>query len=91
MQLRNSQESYGAIAKLLHWLTVALVILAWLLGTFGDELPRGGARSTGLFIHIFAGLGVLLVLVLRLLWRLVDRRPLPESTPSEARWNSLGN
>ena len=81
MRFQNSPESYGAIAKLLHWLTVALVILAWLLGTFGDELPRGGARSTGLFIHIFAGLGVLVFLVLRLVWRLIDRAPPPEITP----------
>jgi cytochrome b561 len=81
MRFQNSPESYGAIAKLLHWLTVALVILAWLLGTFGDELPRGGARSTGLFIHIFAGLGVLFLLVLRLVWRLIDRAPPPEITP----------
>jgi cytochrome b561 len=41
MQLRNTPERYGFISKFLHWLTVALVILAWLLGTFGDDLPRG--------------------------------------------------
>src|ERR1043166_245005 len=81
MQFRNSSQSYGAVPKFLHWLTVALVIAAWLLGTFGDELPRGAARSSGLFIHIFFGLGVLVVLVLRLLWRLIDRPPPPEITP----------
>lgn len=80
MQFRNSPQSYGAVPKLLHWLTVALVIVAWLLGTFGDEIPRGVARSSGLFIHIFAGLGVLVLLVLRLLWRLIDRPPPPELT-----------
>ena len=81
MQFRNSPQSYGAISKFLHWSTVALVIAAWLLGTFGDALPRGAARSTGLFIHIFAGLGVLVFLALRLLWRIIDRTPPPEITP----------
>jgi cytochrome b561 len=81
MQFRNSTQSYGAVPKFLHWATVALVIAAWLLGTFGDELPRGAARSTGLLIHIFSGLGVFVLLVLRLLWRLIDRPPPPEITP----------
>lgn len=81
MQLRNSPLSYGSIPKTLHWLTVALVIVAWLLGTFGDDLPRGAARSAGLFIHISAGVGILILLVLRVIWRVVDRPPPPEVTP----------
>ncbi len=81
MQLWNSPQSYGVIPKGLHWLTVLLVIVAWLLGTFGDELPRGGGRATGLFIHISAGLGVLALLVLRVVWRVIDRPPPPEITP----------
>ena len=81
MQLRNTPQSYGFIAKFLHWLTVVLVILAWLLGTFGDDLPRGAPRSAGLFIHVFAGLGILVLLVLRLMWRVIDRQPPSEMTP----------
>jgi len=80
IQLRNSPQGYGAVVKTLHWLTVALVVIAWFLGTFGDDLPRA-AKSAGLFIHIFAGLGALVLLVLRLLWRAVDRLPPPEATP----------
>ena len=81
MQLWNSTRSYGVVAKLLHWLTVLLVILAWMLGTFGEELPRGAARAAGLFVHMSAGLTVLLLLVFRLGWRIVDRPPPPETTP----------
>jgi len=81
MRFRNSPQSYSTVSKFLHWLTVALVIAAWLLGTFGDELPRGAARSTGLFVHIFAGLGILIALVARLLWRVIDPPPQPEITP----------
>jgi cytochrome b561 len=81
MQLLNSPQDYGAVPKSLHWLTVALVIIAWLLGTFGDDLPRGAARSAGLFIHISAGVGVLILLVLRVILRVVDQPPPPEVTP----------
>jgi cytochrome b561 len=80
MQFCNSADRYGAVAQALHWLTVALVAVAWLLGTFGDDLPKGAARATGLFVHISAGLAILAVLVVRLLWRLGDPPPPPEST-----------
>lgn len=81
MQLSNSAESYGAIPKFLHWLTVTFVAVAWILGTFGDEIPRGAARSAALSIHISAGLAILVLLAVRLIWRLIDHPPLPEKTP----------
>ena len=81
MQLRNSAQGYGAIPKSLHWLTVALVIVAWVLGTFGDDLPRGTARDFGMFVHITAGLLIIGLLITRVLWRMVDPPPPAEITP----------
>jgi len=80
MQLRNSPDRYGAVAQALHWLTVVLVAVAWLLGTFGDEFPKGPARESSLFIHISAGVAILAVLAVRLLWRVGDPPPPPEPT-----------
>jgi hypothetical protein len=45
MQWRNSNEGYGAVMQAMHWLTVLLVILAWLLGQFEDAFPKGAARE----------------------------------------------
>src|SRR6476620_128611 len=56
MQFRNSQDHYGLVALSFHWLTVALVIVAWLLRTFDDAFPRGAARAASLFVHMTAGL-----------------------------------
>lgn len=42
MRLFNSTKDYGAIPQALHWLTVFLVALAWVLGTFDDMLPKVG-------------------------------------------------
>jgi cytochrome b561 len=85
MQLRNSVERYGAVPQALHWLTAVLVALAWLLGTFGDDLPGAAAQAAGLFAHMSAGLAVLVLLVVRLGWRLTDPPPTPEATPF-GRW-----
>jgi cytochrome b561 len=84
-QMTTPIDRYGSAPRLLHWLTVILVIVAWTLGTFGDDLPKGAARDTGLFIHISAGLLILTALVLRLVWRAAEPPPSPE--PNEfGRW-----
>ena len=80
MRLRNSAEGYGAVSQMMHWITAALVILAWLLGQFDDVFPKGAARAAGLFVHISAGLTVIGILVLRLLWRFGDPPPPTEHT-----------
>ena len=78
--LRNSAEGYGTASQTMHWITVALVILAWFLGQFDDIFPKGAARAAGLFVHISAGLTVLGILVLRLFWRIADPPPPIEHT-----------
>ena len=88
MQLRNSPTRYGAVVIALHWLTAVLVGLAWLLGTFHDDLPRGAARSAGLFIHTSAGLAILGLVALRVPWRLFDR-PLPLEATRLGVWLGL--
>ena len=86
MQLINSSNRYGAVPQFLHWMTVVLVAIAWALGTFGDDLPKGAARATGLFIHISAGLLILVALATRLVWRVADPAPPPSRTSSDGGW-----
>jgi cytochrome b561 len=81
MRIRNSSQGYGAIAMALHWIVAVLVLAAWLLGQFGDELPRGTARQTGLFAHISIGLAIIVFTTARLLRRLIDPPPPPEKSP----------
>jgi cytochrome b561 len=94
MQLLNSSRRYGLVAQSLHWIVVALVVLAWSLGTLGDALPRGSARAVGLYIHISAGLAIIALTALRLLLRLADPPPSPEKTYlgewASAAWVELG-
>lgn len=83
--MNNPIDRYGSGPRFLHWLTVILVMVAWTLGTFGDDLPKGAARDTGLFVHISAGLVILMALVARLAWRAAE--PPPPAEPNEfGRW-----
>jgi cytochrome b561 len=90
MQLRNTQDRYGLIPQLLHWSVVALVALAWTLGTFDDVFPRGPARAGALYAHISAGLAVIVFVVMRLIWRIGDPPPRAERTPLGAWMDRAG-
>lgn len=90
MQVLNSPTRYGLVSLSLHWGAVLVVILAWVLGVLGDELPRGSPRSLGLYTHILTGLAVFALTVIRLSWRLVDRSPAAEPTPFGDAWMGLG-
>lgn len=81
MQWRNSQRGYGAAAQLVHWLSVLLVAIAWVLGTVREDLPRGSARDLGESIHVSAGELIAILLIVRVGWRLFDPPPPPEPTP----------
>jgi cytochrome b561 len=80
MQLFNSPTRYGTIAQCLHWAAVALVLVAWTLGVLGDEFPEGASRASALFVHTSAGLLIIALTVLRLVWRLLDPSPPAERT-----------
>ena len=75
MLIYNSSKGYGVIPQAAHWLTVILVAVAWTLGFFGDDLPKGTQRDAGLFVHITAGLAVIILLVVRLAWNLFNPPP----------------
>ena len=84
MQLRNSAERFGTVAQSVHWLTVVLVLLAWVLGQIGESLGSKAAEQTALFVHMSAGLAIIVLLGLRLVWRTIDAPPAPE--PSKLGW-----
>jgi cytochrome b561 len=75
MQLRNSGTRYGAIARSLHWFSAVLVVLAWVIGVLGDELPKGRLRDLGSFVHMSAGEAIVALLLLRVVWRMLDPPP----------------
>jgi cytochrome b561 len=81
MQLTNSKLRYGAIPQAVHWLTALFVIVGFLLGQFGDDLPKGSVRDLGFLTHMTLGQCVLLLLAVRLVWRFTDPPPLAEATP----------
>jgi len=79
MQLGNSPTRYGSGPQALHWFTVLVVIAAWLLGQFGDDLPES-AHDAVVRVHITLGQLVVVLLIARLAWRIANPPPPAEPT-----------
>lgn len=85
--MATSSTRYGAVAQAFHWLTAVLVLIAFIYGPGGSEQRvYSAARDFDRQLHETLGLCVLALVVLRLLWRLVDRRPEPIEV---SRWMGL--
>lgn len=80
MRIRNEPHAYGALARVMHWTTVALV--AWLyIGISGLDLPpKNLARDAVVTTHVLAGAGVFLLMAVRLLWRFSNPNPVASYT-----------
>ncbi|WP_296807467.1 cytochrome b [Thiocapsa sp.] len=80
---RNTDDGYGVVAVVLHWLVAAVVVGLFSLGLWMVELTYYDAwyrRSTD--IHKGVGILLFLVVLARLGWRLVNPRPVPEPAHS---------
>jgi len=86
--LRNDADSWGAPAKLFHWVMAALIFAQIALGLAAVGW-RLSPTKLDLFVwHKSTGMLILSLLALRLLWRLSSHAP---SLPSQmAAWERLG-
>ena len=81
-QVKNSSASprYNAVAMLLHWLLAVLLVGLFCVGLYMADLPFSPQRLKLYNYHKWAGIVVLTLSLLRLLWRLTHRPPeLPDA------------
>lgn len=75
---------YTAPAVVLHWLIAGLIFVAFPLGVYMSDLPLSPTRLQLYSYHKWIGISVLLLVGLRIVWRLTHRPPaLPDDLP---RW-----
>lgn len=75
MDMRNTTDRWGAVAQLLHWLIVALIVIQAALGITGRLLPLGVEKLALLARHKSIGITILALTALRLLWRWLNPTP----------------
>jgi cytochrome b561 len=74
MQVRNTTVRWGSVAQILHWLIVALIIVQVILALMAAQL-HGMPKLAMLARHKSVGITILMLAVVRLLWRLVNPTP----------------
>ncbi|MFC6633015.1 cytochrome b [Microbulbifer taiwanensis] len=88
MSARNSDNQYGWVAIVLHWLMAPAIIGLFALGwwmrqlSYYDPWYRQGPE-----LHKSVGILLLGLLLFRLLWKLIN--PSPAAEPKTPRWQSL--
>ena len=75
MGLRNTPHRWGAVAQLLHWLIVVLIIVQFSLAWYADSLPRGSHKVGVLAEHKSFGITILVLAIIRLAWRWLNPTP----------------
>jgi cytochrome b561 len=76
MPSRSSPGRYGVVAQGFHWIIAALVVIQFVLANMADDLPIGVHKLALLARHKSFGMTVLMLAIVRLLWRL--RNPPPQ-------------
>ncbi|WP_431854858.1 cytochrome b [Azospirillum sp.] len=68
---------YTAVAVILHWAMVLLLAAQYAIGWSMPEIRRGTQPETLINLHLSAGALILLLLAVRLAWRLTHSAPPP--------------
>ena len=76
MKLRNTDKSYGTVAQTMHWLIVIGLIASYFLAEASEDDEASALMS----VHRSVGITILVLAMLRIVWRLADRRPLWPAT-----------
>src|SRR5580704_19652775 len=79
---------YGAPAKILHWLVVALLVIQYPIGWFMPDIHRGMSPGLAMTWHISIGTVILALIVVRFAWRLTHPVAPESSLP---RWQRLSS
>lgn len=86
---RNTPTGFGWITIALHWLSFLLVLFLLVEGIYMVTLTYYDPLYNTLpHWHKVAGVLVLLLTLLRLLWRLTNPRPLPLPAPPWQQWSA---
>lgn len=70
--IKNTNTNYGSIAKALHWLMSIIIICMLVVGFIISDMPSSPEKMTILRIHQFIGVTVLLLVSVRLCWKLFN-------------------
>lgn len=82
MMLKNSPSHYGVVAKSFHWLMFLIIAGLVILGLSFEDMEKGPDKIWWIGVHKAFGIVVLILVLLRLSWKLANAAPLLPHTLS---------
>jgi cytochrome b561 len=84
----TARPHYGTTAKIFHWLIVALLAVQYPIGWLMPDLHRNQQPGAPMIFHVSFGIAILILIVLRLAWRLTHPVAPESSLPPWQRLSS---
>jgi cytochrome b561 len=81
---------YGTTAKIFHWLIVALLLIQFPIGWFMPDIHGGMKPGNAMMFHVSFGITILVLIVLRFIWRVTHPVAPENSLPPWQRLTSEG-
>lgn len=73
--LTNTKQKWGWVSISLHWITAILILGLATVGLYMTELPTSPSKIQIYALHKSFGITVLVLTVLRILWRFLTKTP----------------
>ncbi len=84
----TAKLQYGTIAKVFHWLIVLLLAVQYPIGWLMPDIHGGMQPGAAMTFHVSFGCVILLLIMLRIAWRLTHPVAPESSLPA---WQRLGS
>jgi cytochrome b561 len=86
--IKNTNNSFGLMSRILHWLIGFSIIGLLCVGFYMSDLPNSPAKFELYAMHKASGVIILGLVIARLFWRLINIVPnMPKTMPS---WQVIG-
>ena len=84
----TARLQYGTTAKVFHWLIVALLLVQYSIGWLMPDIHGGMEPGAAMTFHVSFGIVILILILLRLAWRLAHPVAPESSLPAWQRLTS---
>ena len=84
MPLRSTETGWGALVRAFHWLIAALIVAQAIIGLTMVQMGLTPAKVRVFALHKSIGMTILALVLLRIAWRLTEKRPI--DPPTMPRW-----
>ena len=87
MNLKGSEAQYGVLAQFLHWSSVILIFLLIPIGLLMKRISEESLKVSFYKLHIFLGILIFILTLMRVIWIFFDIRPPHPSNMSSLHFN----